>query len=103
MQSNKLETYESFVCLHAIICNTKMNFLRSFPKISSNKVKIPFIFGRNWNEVFGSLLYLNTTIRESLSQFENRIMARVYVRSITRSSSILLAETGVCSVWAQLY
>ena len=44
--------------------------------------------------------FLNATsspsrpIRESLSQFENRIMTRVYIRSIIRSSSVLLAGTG---------
>ena len=41
-------------------------------------------------------------IRESPPQFENRIMARVYVRSITRSTmyqcSILLARTGVWKI-----
>ena len=42
-------------------------------------------------------------IRESPPQFENRIMARVYVRNITHSvpkSSILLAGTGV---WKNSY
>ena len=48
-------------------------------------------------------------IRESPPQFENRIMPRVYIRSITRSvmlrycvpkSSILLARTGVWKISA---
>ena len=34
-------------------------------------------------------------IREIPPQFENRIMVRVYVRSIVQKSSILLAGTGV--------
>ena len=52
--------------------------------------------------VFGRTNYgiTHSPIRESPPQSENRIMARVYVRSITRStmyqkSSILLAGTSV--------
>ena len=46
---------------------------------------------------------LVTHIRESPPQFENRIMARMYVRSITRSTmyqkcSILLAGTGIWKI-----
>ena len=37
-------------------------------------------------------------IRESPPQFENRIMARVYVRSITRSIMYQKAGTGVCKI-----
>ena len=38
------------------------------------------------------------SIRESPTQSENQIMAGMYVRSITRSTSILLAETGVWKI-----
>ena len=37
-------------------------------------------------------------IRESPPQFENRIMARVYVRYYVPKSSILLAGTGVMKI-----
>ena len=37
-------------------------------------------------------------IRESPPQFENRIMARVYVRSITRSTMYHKARTGVWKI-----
>ena len=51
----------------------------------------------------GLYLLFHYIIRESPPQFENRIMARVYVRSITRStmyqkSSTLLAGTGVWKI-----
>ena len=41
------------------------------------------------------------TIRESPLQFENRIMARVYVRSITRSTLYQKAGTGVWKLVAR--
>ena len=51
-------------------------------------------------------------IRESPPQFENRNMARVYIRSITRStmyqklyfvSRNWRMENEFCSMWVQLY
>ena len=54
---------------------------------------------------FGSLhLHVHLAFGESPSKFENRIMPRVYIRNITRSSmyipkiSVLLAGTGVWKI-----
>ena len=49
------------------------------------------------------VLRYSSFIRERPLQFENRIMAKVYVRNITRStmlpkSSILLAGTAICKI-----
>ena len=62
----------------------------------------------NCPRLYAGWVHTSIAIRESPPQFENRIMARVYVRSIARSTmynvpkrSILFAGTGVwktCSV-----
>ena len=68
------------------------HFYQLWKPLSAHSIRsvIWFLQEYNWD----------MTILESPPQFENRIMARVYVRSITRKTmyrnrSILLAGTGV--------